>query len=182
MRPDLPNPLFVITDPTHLWVIVDLPERNLGAVQVGQDVAVEVDAYPERALSRRASRRSARCSIRRRGACRCAACVDNPKRLLKPEMYARVTLLAGTQDKLPRVPNSALITEGLYSFVFVEKEPGVFEKRQVDARPAGPQRTATSRRGLDRGRARRHRSARLLLNSRTRGLSSSLTGRHCTDA
>jgi membrane fusion protein, heavy metal efflux system len=46
-------------------------------------------------------------------------------------MYAKVTPLADTQVKLPRIPNSALITEGLYTFLFVEKEPGVFEKRQV---------------------------------------------------
>ena len=57
--------------------------------------------------------------------------LDNPHRLLKPEMYARVTPLADTLEKLPRIPNSALLTAGLYSFIFVEKEPGVFEKRQV---------------------------------------------------
>jgi cobalt-zinc-cadmium efflux system membrane fusion protein len=32
---------------------------------------------------------------------------------------------------LPRIQNSSLITGGLYNYVFVEKEPGVFEKRQV---------------------------------------------------
>jgi cobalt-zinc-cadmium efflux system membrane fusion protein len=32
---------------------------------------------------------------------------------------------------LPRVPNSALFTLGLFSFVFVETEPGVFLRRQV---------------------------------------------------
>jgi len=30
-----------------------------------------------------------------------------------------------------RIPNSALVVQGLHSFVFVEKEPGVFEKRLV---------------------------------------------------
>ena len=29
------------------WVLVDLPERNLGAVQLKQEVVVEVDAYTE---------------------------------------------------------------------------------------------------------------------------------------
>ena len=31
-----------------------------------------------------------------------------------------------------RVLNSALIVEGLYSYVFVEREPAVFEKRRVE--------------------------------------------------
>jgi cobalt-zinc-cadmium efflux system membrane fusion protein len=49
-------------------------------------------------------------------------------------MYARVTLLADEQQRALRVPNGALITEGLYSHVFVEKSPGVFEKRRVSLR------------------------------------------------
>jgi cobalt-zinc-cadmium efflux system membrane fusion protein len=130
VRPDAPNPLFVVTDPTHLWVIVDLPERNLGAVRVGQDVAVEVDAYPKDQFAGRiAAIGEVLDPATRRVQVRCV--LDNPKRLLKPEMYARVTPLAGTQGSLPRIPNSALITQGLYSFVFVETQPGAFEKRQV---------------------------------------------------
>ena len=44
VRPDAPNPLFVVTDPAHLWVIVDLPERNLGALHTGQGVTDYNDA------------------------------------------------------------------------------------------------------------------------------------------
>lgn len=130
VRPDAQNPLFVITDPAHLWVIVDLPERNLGALRAGQGVFVEVDAYPNQQFPARvAAVGEVLDPSTRRVQVRCV--LDNPKRLLKPEMYARVTPLADTKAKLPRIPNSALLTEGLYSFVFVEKEPGVFAKRQV---------------------------------------------------
>lgn len=131
VRPDLPAPLFVITDPTHLWVLVDLPERNLGVVQVKQEVVVEVDAYPEeRFYARVSSIGEVLDPMTRRIQVRCD--IANPKRMLKPEMYARVTPLASKQHPLPRISNSALITEGLYSFVFVEKEPGVFERRRVE--------------------------------------------------
>jgi cobalt-zinc-cadmium efflux system membrane fusion protein len=130
VRPDAQNPLFVITDPAHLWVIVDLPERNLSALRAGQDVFVEVDAYPNQQFPARvATVGEVLDPATRRVQVRCV--LENPKRLLKPEMYARVTPLADTQSKLPRIPNSSLLTEGLYSFVFVEKEPGVFAKRLV---------------------------------------------------
>lgn len=130
VRPDAPNPLFVITDPAHLWVIVDLPERNLGAVHVGQGVEVEVDAYPDRRFPARvATVAEVLDPATRRVQVRCV--LDNAEHLLKPEMYARVTPLADSRVRLPRIPNSALLTVGLYSFIFVEKEPGVFEKRQV---------------------------------------------------
>ncbi|HEV7820456.1 MAG TPA: efflux RND transporter periplasmic adaptor subunit [Burkholderiales bacterium] len=130
VRPDGPNPLFVITDPAHLWVLVDLPERNLGALRAGQDVEVEVDAYPEQRFHARvAAVGEVLDPATRRVQVRCV--LDNPQHLLKPEMYARVTPLADSRVKLPRIPNSALLTVGLYSYVFVEKEPGVFERRQV---------------------------------------------------
>jgi cobalt-zinc-cadmium efflux system membrane fusion protein len=130
VRPDAQSPLFVITEPVHLWVIVDLPERNLGALRARQDVFVEVDAYPNHQFPARViAVGEVLDPSTRRVQVRCA--LENPKRLLKPEMYARVTPLADTQAKLPRIRNSALLTEGLYTFVFVEKEPGVFVKRQV---------------------------------------------------
>jgi cobalt-zinc-cadmium efflux system membrane fusion protein len=130
VRPDAPNPLFVVTDPVHLWVMVDLPERNIGALHPGQGVEVEVDAYPnQRFPARVAAVGEVLDPATRRVQVRCV--VDNPQRLLKPEMYARVTPLADSRAKLPRIPNSALLTVGLYSFIFVEKEPGVFERRQV---------------------------------------------------
>ena len=130
VRPDLPNPLFVVTDPTRLWVIIDLPEHNLSKVEAGHPVAVEVDAYPEERFPATIERIGQTVDpATRRIQVRCT--LANPERKLKPDMYARVTLLADESKRAVRVPNSALITEGMYNFVFVEREPGVFEKRRV---------------------------------------------------
>ncbi len=130
VRPDAPNPLFVITDISHLWVIVDLPERSLGVLRVGQAVEVEVDAYPDRRFPARVAAVGAVLDPATRRV-QVRGVMENPNGLLKPEMYARVTPLADSGAKLPRVPNSALLTIGLYSFLFVEKEPGLFERRKV---------------------------------------------------
>jgi len=130
VRPDAPNPLYVITDPTHLWVIIDLPERYIGKVRVGQQVTIDVDAYPGGDFwGKVASIGEVLDPATRRVQVRCV--VNNPSRQLKPEMFARVTPIEDARVKLPRIQNSALITQGLYSYVFVEKEPGVFEKREV---------------------------------------------------
>jgi len=133
VRPDLPEPLFVITDPKRLWVIIDLPERNLSKVAPGHPVAVEVDAWPGERFAGTIEKIGETVDpATRRIQVRCS--VPNPARKLKPEMYARVTLLADENQRALRVPNGALITEGLYSHVFVEKSPGVFEKRRVTLR------------------------------------------------
>lgn len=131
VRPDLPDPLFVIADLKRLQVIIDLPEQHLAKVVVGHPIAAEVDAWPaERFLGRVERIAPSVDPVTRRIQVRCS--VDNAAAKLRPEMYARVTLLADAHRIAMRVPNSALVTEGLYSFVFVEREVGVFEKRKVE--------------------------------------------------
>src|SRR5581483_7100691 len=131
VRPDAPDPLFVITDPTHVWVIVDLPERYLGKVKVGQAVEIEADAYKGVDLTGHiASIGAVLDPATRRVQVRCV--VPNPLRLLRPEMYARVTPLSSEQNRYARISNAALLNRGVYNYVFVETEPGLFRKRQVE--------------------------------------------------
>jgi cobalt-zinc-cadmium efflux system membrane fusion protein len=130
VRPDAPNPLFIITDPAHLWVILDLPERDLAKVKTGQSVVVEVDAYPGQQFPAKVIRLGSVLDPgTRRIQVRCT--LPNPDKLLKPEMYARVTPIADTQRQMVKIPNSALLSEGLYTHVFVEKTPGTLEKRRI---------------------------------------------------
>ena len=130
VRPDATDPLFVITDPRHLWIIIDVPEKYLGRVAVGQKITVDVDAYPgSEFLGRIASIGEVLDPQTRRVQVRCT--IENPQRRLKPEMFARVTPIVDDNRKLVRLPNGSIITEGLYPHVFVEKEPGVFAKRRV---------------------------------------------------
>lgn len=166
VRTDAANPLFVITDPRHLWVLVDLPERQLDKVQLGSVVNIEVDAYPETTFSGRvAVIAGALDPLTRRIQVRCE--VDNPALKLKPEMFARVTPVAGKKTALPRVPNTALVTQGLYSFVFVEQSPGVLQRRRVTLSTQGSQYSYVSE-GLHAGE-RVVSSGALLLNSELAG-------------
>jgi cobalt-zinc-cadmium efflux system membrane fusion protein len=130
VRPDLADPLFVVTDPTRVWVIIELPERLLGKVAKGQDVIVEADPFPNQALPGTIAQVGDVVDpATRRVLVRCV--VANPQRLLRPEMFVKVTPIPDEHAKFVRVPNSALITQGLQSYVFIEREPGVFVKRQV---------------------------------------------------
>lgn len=131
VRPDATTPLFVITDPQHLWVLIDLPERQLGKVKVGQPVFIEVDAYPDDIFYGRVTVVGETLDpLTRRIQVRCY--VNNPQHKLKPEMYARVTPDVDSEARLPRIPNSALFTQGVSSYVFVELSPGVLQRRKVE--------------------------------------------------
>ncbi len=130
VRPDLQDPLFVISDPTHLWVIVELTERDLGKLHTGQSVGVSVDAYPGQTfMARVANIADVLDPVTRR--VRARVILDNPERRLKPEMFARVMPLADRSQPVLVVPNSALVTEGRRTFVFVETIPGELHKRAV---------------------------------------------------
>lgn len=130
VRADAPAPLYVVSDPTRLWAVAELPEKDLGKVKAGQEVSVEVDAFPgERFAAKVAAVGDVLDPATRRVTVRCQ--LPNDKRLLKPEMYARITPGAAG-EALPRVPNTALVTEGLYTYLFVETSPGVLERRRVE--------------------------------------------------
>ncbi len=130
VRPDLDHPLFIVTDLSHLWVYADVPEKSLGNIHVGQTVSLETDAYPEQKFQARVERIGMVVdTATRRVQVRCA--ISNNDLRLKPEMFARVSFLADGERKGIEVPNTSLVIDGVYSWVFVEKSPGVFEKRQV---------------------------------------------------
>jgi cobalt-zinc-cadmium efflux system membrane fusion protein len=130
VRPDLQNPLFVITDIQRLWVIADVPERSIGNIKPGQDVSIETDAYPDERFEARVDRVGIALDPgTRRVQVRCT--VANPKAKLKPEMFVRIHFLADGSKKAVRLPNTALFVEGIHTHAYVEKSPGVFEKRRV---------------------------------------------------
>lgn len=130
VRPDAPNPLFIITDPQHLWVLLDLPERDMGKVKPGQQITVEVDAWPGKRFPGKVTKIGTVLDpATRRIQVRCS--IANPELRLKPEMFARVTPLADSKHRHARVVNSSLLTQGLYTYVFVEQSPGVIEKRRI---------------------------------------------------
>ncbi len=132
VRPDAAHPLFVITNPLHLWVFVDLPEQYLTKISKGQTVNVEVDAYPNEIFQSTVSVIGEVLDpLTRRVQVRCELDNDHVHKL-KAEMFARVTPISKTASDLPRIPNAAIFTQGVSSYVFVELSPGQFQRRRVE--------------------------------------------------
>ena len=131
VRPDLPDPLFVVTDLKRVQVLIDVPEAHLSKIGLGQSIGVQVDAYPGERFAGRVERISPAVDpATRRVQVRCS--VDNVDSKLRPDMYARATLLADEHRTAVRVPNAALVTQGVQTFVFVERESGVLVRRRVE--------------------------------------------------
>ncbi|MGJ7913864.1 efflux RND transporter periplasmic adaptor subunit [Massilia sp. LXY-6] len=131
VRPDQANPLLVISDLRHVWAIADVPEGVAAGLRPGQPVLVETEAFPGRTFRGRIGRIGVALDpVTRRVQVRCE--LDNPDGRLRPDMFARIAFVAadGKAEAVP-VPNTALVTEGLYTYVFVERGHGSFEKRRV---------------------------------------------------
>lgn len=129
VRPDAQAPLYVVTDPGRVWAVAELAEKDLGKIVIGQTVSISVDAYPEQRFTGKVMAvGDVLDPLTRRIVVRCS--VENSERKLKPEMFARISP-ESTEQKLPRVPNPALVTEGLNTHLFVETAPGVLERRRV---------------------------------------------------
>jgi cobalt-zinc-cadmium efflux system membrane fusion protein len=57
--------------------------------------------------------------------------VPNPDRLLKPEMFAIISVLAASSPDVLSVPLAAVQDGPSGTMVFVQREPGTFEPRPI---------------------------------------------------
>ncbi len=129
-RPDAPDAAFVITDPSRLDALADVAETDLHGMHVGQPVRlVSDDPSLPAMLGRVKSIGVAMDSHSRRIPVR--ASIDQPPAGARAEMFVRLLALDEAQAPEPVVPNSAIVTTGLQSFVFIEKEPGTLVKVPV---------------------------------------------------
>lgn len=130
VRPDLQNPLFVVSDVARLWLLIDVPEPALKSVAPGAEVSFEVAAYPGEEFKGRLDFVSPVFDPNTRRV-QARASIANAQGHLRPEMFAKASVSTREGSKAVRVPVSALITRGESSEVFVEESPGVFRRRSV---------------------------------------------------
>ena len=122
--PQFTAPLFVITDPSRLWLQIDATEVDLPHLRRGCDFTFTSRAFPDQVFTGRVDTVSefidpASRTIKVRGA------VDNSRRLLKAEMFVSVRL-PGDEVAGVSVPTKAVFLKGEKHYVFVEKQPGEF--------------------------------------------------------
>src|SRR6202042_519512 len=124
------DPVFVIGDLSTVWLTAFVRETDAARVSVGQEIAFNVLALPGRPLKARIDYVSAAIDpATRRLLVR--ATVDNKDGLLKPEMFANVTIYSGGDHPAVGVPKRALIYEGDQVRVWVAHDDKSIELRQI---------------------------------------------------
>ena len=130
------TPLYRLADLSVVNVAADVPERAIASVPVGQSVSITV-ASSASAFRGRVTRIADQVDPQSR-TIKALVQVANADRLLKPGMFASVTLpLGGTVARIPAlsVPSSAVISDGAERFVFIEVGPRTYLRRAVEVAP-----------------------------------------------
>ena len=128
-RVDPEMPLLELGDLTRVWVLASVYEYELPFVREGQEAVTTLPYLPGKQLRGvvtkvypvlDAASRSVQVRLE----------FPNPDLALKPDMFAEVLLSSDLGERLS-VPVGAVMETGTRSIVFVEKEDGLFEPREV---------------------------------------------------
>jgi cobalt-zinc-cadmium efflux system membrane fusion protein len=125
------DPVFVIGDLSTVWLTAFVRESEASGVVVGQDIVFSLLALPGREFKARIDYVSAAIDpATRRLLVR--ATIDNKDGLLKPEMFANVTIYSGGDRPAVGVPKQALIYEGDQVRLWVVHDDKSIELRQIE--------------------------------------------------
>lgn len=131
LNPDAPTPLFQISNLSDLWAQGDVFESDLANIRLGARAEISVESYPNRIFPARVSFINPTVDpVTRTIHVRCE--VRNSGGLLKPDMFAKMKIIAAARQSVPVIPSSAVVARGENSFVLVEEAPGRFRKRRVE--------------------------------------------------
>ena len=122
--------LYTVADLSHVWVLVDIFEDELPWVRVGDQVRMAVAAAPGRIFEGQLTYIYPYAESQTRTV-KARLEFDNAELLLKPDMFADVTILASPEVEAIAVPSQAIVRSGVREQVFVVREPGKFEPRDV---------------------------------------------------
>jgi RND family efflux transporter MFP subunit len=133
MRVTPVDTLFDIADLSHLWVMADVYESDLAAVRTGMPAQLTLSYLPGRTWRGSVTYIAPTVEEKTR-TIKVRVEVDNADGQLKPEMFANVILESALGSGLV-VPESALLKTGERTLVFVDKDDGRLEPREVEPGP-----------------------------------------------
>lgn len=124
------DPVFLIGDTSKVWIAAYVRETDVAKVRIGERLTFKVLTQPDRLFETRIDYvapgidpDSRRLLVR--------ASVDNADGLLKPEMFASVTIVTSEGAPMPAVPLEAVIYEGSNARVWVVGDDQSVELRQI---------------------------------------------------
>jgi membrane fusion protein, copper/silver efflux system len=122
--------LFKIADHSVIWALIDVAERDLGEISLGQPVTVRARSFPGRDFAGKVDVIYPEINKETRTA-RIRVELQNPDLMLLHDMYVDAAIDTGSSEPVLAVPDSAVLDSGSRQAVLVDKGQGRFEPRDV---------------------------------------------------
>lgn len=122
--------LFTVADLSDVWVVGNVPEKDVRFIHRDQSVEVRLSAYPQEVFPAKITYIGDVLDPATR-TMRLRVTVANSQRRLKPEMFASVRVYAAPKSGMLTVPGAAVQRSPAGAMVFVQQAPEQFEARMV---------------------------------------------------
>ena len=122
--------LFRLADTSVVWTLVDVAERDLASLAVGQTAAIAARGFPGRTFRGAVALIYPQVNKESRTV-RVRIELANPDLALLPDMYVNAAINIGTPGSVLAVPESAVLDTGSKKAVFIDKGEGRLEPKDV---------------------------------------------------
>lgn len=129
IRSDNNTGLLTIADLNNVWVQANVYEQNISKVHQGDSVTVTTASYPDKIFNGRVDKLMDVLDANTK-AMKMRIVLSNPDYLLKPQMFATVTLSDKEKRQAPAISSKALVFDNSQYYVLVLKD-----KKDIQIRP-----------------------------------------------
>ncbi|PWT73618.1 MAG: efflux RND transporter periplasmic adaptor subunit [Bacteroidetes bacterium] len=131
IRADNSTPMFTISDLKNVWIIANVYESNIPFVRTGDSVTVTTLSYPGKIFRGRVDRIMNVLDPTNK-VMKVRIVLPNPDYMLKPEMFANVTVNTIENKKMLSIPSRALIFDHSQYYVLVFKSRSDISIRPIE--------------------------------------------------
>jgi len=122
------TPIALVVNMDKVKIDLDVPEKYLPKVSLGQEAKIKVDAYPDKEFLGKVTKFSPVVDLNTRTS-PAEITIDNKDYLLKSGMFAKVNLVISKLTSVPVIPKEAVMGRDGYLYVFViENNKSILKK------------------------------------------------------
>ena len=112
------TPLVILVHTETLKVVANVLEKDISLLKLGMKAKIKTESYPDKVFEGKIARISSALELATR-TLQAEIYIDNPNRLLKPGMFARIEVILLEKPQALVIPRNAVIEEGGLKRIFV---------------------------------------------------------------
>jgi cobalt-zinc-cadmium efflux system membrane fusion protein len=121
---------FTIADLSKVQIVANVYEADLAKIKIGAPVNIKLISYPDKVFSGKIDRMSNALDPSTR-TLQVRINLENPSYLMKPDMFAQVSVNFNSSNRSVAIPSSAIIFDQNKNYVVVYKDPKHLAVREV---------------------------------------------------